>query len=55
MEKLYSIKEFCNTFKISRDTFYTWKNKGVVNPIKIGGTVRITETEVNRILEDEKA
>jgi excisionase family DNA binding protein len=54
MEKLYTIKEFCTSFMIHRDTFYTWKEKGVVKPIRVGGSVRITEREVNRILKSQK-
>ena len=53
MEKLYSINEFIEAFKISRETYYTWVSKGIVNPSKIGGVVRITETEVKRILENK--
>lgn len=49
-EKLYSIKDFTKFFNISRDTFYNWKARDVVRPIQIGGTVRIADSEVKRII-----
>jgi len=50
MEQLYTIREFCKAFRIARDTYYIWKNTGIVETLKIGGCVRITETEIQRLL-----
>lgn len=52
MEKFYTIKEFLQIFRISRHTFYKWKDKGIIKPIKVGGSIRIPESEINRIMQE---
>ena len=54
MEKLYTIAEFCKLFGIGKTTYYVWRNTGLVKPIVIGNTNRITETEIQRLI-DQKA
>ena len=51
---MYTIKEFCELFKISRQTFNNWMAKGLVKVIKVDKAVRITEEEVKRIMEGVK-
>ena len=46
---MYTIKEFCELFKISRQTFNNWMAKGLVKVIKVDKAVRITEEEVERL------
>jgi excisionase family DNA binding protein len=51
MTKLYTIKEFTSMFGVSRDTYYNWKANGVITPIKVGGSVRIPEDQILKLLE----
>lgn len=46
---MYTIKEFCEMFRISRATFNNWVSKGLVKTVKVDKAVRITEDEVNRL------
>ena len=50
---MYTIKEFCKIFKITRDGYNGWVRKGIVKPTKIGGIVRITQEEVDRLKKGE--
>lgn len=51
---MFTIKEFCEIFKISRDTFYNWKEQGKVHPVLVAGTLpRIPEEEVERLKRGE--
>jgi predicted site-specific integrase-resolvase len=52
VEKLYTVKEFLQIFKISRHTYYQWKNKKIIEPIKIGGSIRIPESEIRKIMQE---
>lgn len=44
-----TIKEFCDIFRISKQTFNDWKNKGLVKVIQVDRAVRITDEEIERI------
>lgn len=44
-----TIKEFCEIFKITRQTLRNWINDGKVKTIKIGKSVRITDKEIARL------
>lgn len=48
-----TIKEFCEIFKISRQTFHNWQKKGLVKVIKIDKAVRISDEEIERLLKGE--
>ena len=51
---MYTIKEFCEIFKITRDGYNGWVRKGIVKPTKIGGIVRITQEEVDHLKKGEQ-
>lgn len=51
---MYTIDEFCKIFRITRQTFYNWVSKGLVNVVKVDRIVRITEEEVNRLKGGEQ-
>jgi excisionase family DNA binding protein len=54
MDELYTIKEFCKMFKISRDTFYLWERKGKVKATRVAGHLpRIPKEEVERLKRGE--
>jgi len=51
---LYTTKEAMELLKVSRTTLYRLvKNQGLKS-IKVGGTIRFTEDEINRFLEELK-
>lgn len=43
-----TIKEFCEMFKISRQTFYKWRKAGKIKVVKVDRAVRIEESEIKR-------
>ena len=51
---MYTIDEFCKIFRITRQTFYNWVSRGLVNDVKVDRIVRITEEEVNRLKGGEQ-
>ena len=51
MEKLYTIKEACEILKVSRATLYRIIGKQDLLPVKVGGSVRFKESELNRFIE----
>jgi excisionase family DNA binding protein len=46
---MYTTKEFCEMFKISRQTFQAWVKKGLVNVVQVDRLIRVTEEEVQRL------
>lgn len=44
-----SIKEVAEIFNVSRQTIHAWIKKGAIKAIKIGGTVRISDEEIERV------
>jgi excisionase family DNA binding protein len=48
-----TIAQFCEIFGITRPTFYAWLRKGLIKAIKIGGSVRITDEEIERLKRGE--
>ncbi len=50
---MYTIKEFAEIFKVSEMTVKRWIKKGDVKPTKIGGTVRISDEEIERLKRGE--
>lgn len=41
MEKLYSLKEVCELFKVTRDTMRRWNKSGQLKNIRIPGSNRV--------------
>jgi len=51
LEKLYSIQEVADYFKVSKQTVHNWKARGKIKTTATpGGELRVTETEVRRII-----
>lgn len=46
---MYTIKEITEIFKIHRSTIYHWIKKGLLKPVKIGGSVRFPAEQVERL------
>lgn len=54
MEKLLTVLEVANIFRISERTIYTWIDEGVIRCIKIKdkSVVRIPISEVERLIQE---
>ncbi len=48
--KCYTLKEAAEILKVYPDTLRRYIKQGKVNAVKIGARIRITETEINRLL-----
>lgn len=45
---MLSVKEFADLFGVTKRTVFRWIERGEVKAIKISGTVRIPDEEVER-------
>lgn len=50
-EKLYSIKEVAEGYKITEQVVKKWVKSGVLKSFKIGKSVRITESAIQKFIE----
>jgi excisionase family DNA binding protein len=50
--KNYTVEEFCDEFRVSRDTFYRHVNAGKIKTIPFGRRRLVPATEVQRITEN---
>lgn len=53
MDKMYSIKEVAKALSVSEITIRRWIAAERINVMKMGGTIRISETEIIRIQKGE--
>lgn len=51
---MITIKQFCDIFSITRSTFYQWEKQGIVKPVRVGGVVRISDTQVKQLQSESK-
>lgn len=49
-ERYYTIAEVAEIVRVSRRTVYTWRDAGKLNAVKIGRGLRVSQTELDRIL-----
>jgi len=54
VEKLYTIKEVLDMLRISRTTLYRHIDNDLLKPLKLGGKVLFTESELNKVLQRAK-
>lgn len=50
---VYTIQEVADMFRVTRKTIYQWINAGKLNIIKIERTIRIEQSEIDRIKKGE--
>jgi len=50
---MFTIQEVADLFHVTRKTIYNWINAGRVRVIRIGGVLRIEQSEVDRIKRGE--
>lgn len=54
MENYYTPKQIADKLKLNIRTIYKWIREERINAVKLGDVWRISESEVNRLLEGEK-
>ncbi|TYO97034.1 helix-turn-helix domain-containing protein [Desulfallas thermosapovorans] len=54
MEQYYTPQEVADSLKINLRTIYRWIREGKLNAVKVGELWRISESELNRLLGEEK-
>ena len=52
-EQLYTTKEIAQRLRLSDQTIRRWITQGKLRAIKAGRNLRIPESEVKRLLEDQ--
>lgn len=50
---MLTVQDVANIFRVTRKAVYQWINAGKIKAIRIGGVIRITEEEVERIKRGE--
>lgn len=50
---MVSVKEAAEMFSVTKRTVFRWIENGQIKAIKIGGTVRIPEEEIDRLKRGE--
>lgn len=50
---MLTIKEFAAIFHVTKGTVLNWINAGRVKVVRIGATIRIEQSEVDRIKKGE--
>lgn len=55
MDKLYTIREVAEYFKVSRQTVHNWLAQDRITATSTpGGELRVTETEIKKVLEKKR-
>jgi len=52
MEQYYTPQEIASSLKINVRTVYRWVREGKLAAVKAGELLRISETELNRLLDE---
>jgi excisionase family DNA binding protein len=55
LDEYFTVKEVAEKLKLNIMTIYKWINQGKIKAVKLGDTWRISETEINRILNENKS
>lgn len=53
--KFYTVKEFAEILKVNEVLIHEWSMEGILKCIKIGGIIRIPESELERLLNGLKS
>jgi excisionase family DNA binding protein len=54
MEPLFTIAEVADYFHVDERTIRNWIRDGKIRAVRVGGIVRIRESEVTRLVEGKK-
>jgi len=50
-EKLYTVKEVADYFRVSRQAVYDWINRGLLRALRLGDRVRIPESALKEFIQ----
>jgi len=53
MEKLYTVKEFAEIIGVAQITARQWIQHGKIKSVKVVGSRRIAQSEIDRIVKEE--
>lgn len=54
-EEFITSDEVCRKFAITAPTLWSWDNKGITNPLKIGRVKRYKKSEIERLFDEKGA
>jgi excisionase family DNA binding protein len=55
MEKMWRVREICDGFDVSYSSAMRWVSSGKLPVVKLpGGQLRVKDSEVRRILDEER-
>ncbi len=46
------VMDFCRRFQISRPTWYDWKDKGIIDPVRVGSFWIVPMAQVKKLMGD---
>lgn len=49
-EKLYTVKEVADHFRVSRQAIYDWINRGALGALRLGDRIRIPESALKAFI-----
>lgn len=53
MDKLYTLKEVGEITKLSKSTIYRHVKEGVLKPVKVGGSYRVSKEVLEKYMKGE--
>lgn len=53
MERLYTIKDVMNILQLSYSTVYSMCNNGMLQSVKVGGSIRIPQESLRNFIMNE--
>ena len=51
--KVYQVKDVAKLLEVSERTVWNWIRSGRLESVKIGGVVRVTREQINKVLNGE--
>lgn len=54
-DTIYTLEEVGEYFKVHKNTIYRWVKEGRLEAIKIGRTLRFTQTGLSKFIETQSA
>jgi excisionase family DNA binding protein len=53
-QDLLTVREACARLKVSRVTLHSWTSAGLIQKIKLGRSVRYSESDIAKLIEDAR-
>lgn len=52
VERMYTIREVCTKLGLAYTTVWQWVRQGKIKAVRVGGRIRIPESELKRIVRE---